>query len=174
MVADAYTYIYLPRLRPYPVRGHWLLCNQHLCTGQSMHRCRPCYAAPKSPECILTPHMVMPRFYCVGTHCITHVMPHFRLLPTSRMSCSSCCLLSMTPRPPHHRPTPSPRPPRTPLRSRTPSRHSAAPPLPRPPLPRDKTRSLPKLLGHGHLTRAGRSVTGPILGGPTQSGTSSK
>lgn len=97
-----------------------------------------------------------------------------RLLPTSRMSCSSCCLLSMTPRPPHHRPTPSPRPPRTPLRSRTPSRHSAAPPLPRPPLPRDKTRSLPKLLGHGHLTRAGRSVTGPMLGGPTQSGTTSK
>ena len=125
---------------------------------------------------VLTPHTVMSILCCAGSpaHCITHAMPHFRLPPTSRMSCSSCCLPSKTQRPPHQRLTPSPRPPRTPLRSRTPSSHSAAPPLPRLPPPRDKTRSLPKLLGHGHLTRAGRSVKGPMLGGMSPSGTTSK
>ncbi len=137
-----------------------------------MHRCRFCYAAPNPSGYVLTPQTVMSILCCAGAHCITYSM--LRLLPTSRMSCSSCCLLSKTPRPPHQRPTPSPRPPRTPLRSRTPSSHSAAPPLPRLPLPRDKTRSLPKLLGHGHLTRAGRSVKGPMLGGMIPSGTTSK
>jgi len=141
-----------------------------------MRRCRLCYAAPKSSECVLTPHRLISRLCCAATaaHYITHAMPHFRLLPTSRMSCSSCCLLSKTPRPPHQRPTPPPRPPRTPLRSRTPSSRNAAPPLPRLPPPRDRTRSLPKLLGLGHLTRAGRSVKGRILGGMSPSGTTSK
>lgn len=98
--------------------------------------------------------------FCLHTCNISNGARSFRLVPTSRMSCSSCCLLSKTPRLPVPRRVTPPLKPRTRPRRKMASRCSALLLLPRPALPSVRIRSPPSQQEPDLATRAGRTVTG--------------